>query len=190
MELKPKLILKDKGTANLPTLKQARVILQWKTKVDLDLMCFGKKKDGTTFSVFTKALGGNEGDLNSFPKIQMSGDKGVGGVVDTSGTNEEAITIAEIDPSVDELHIVTLNYTDASKGNDVSFSNYDATINMIDQDGNCLVQGQLNATEKGTAAHLCTIKSSMIGAQFINQNKIYDLTGLIQNIPGASILTK
>lgn len=190
MELKPKIILKDKGaTAALPTLKQARVVLQWKSSVDLDLMLFGKKKDGSSFSVFTKLLGGNEGDLNSFPFISMAGDAGVDGQVASSG-NEESITIAQIDPSIDELHIVTLNYSDASKGNKASFSNYDATINMIDQDGNCLVQGQLNSSETGVAAHLCTIKSSPIGAQFINQNKIYDLTGLIQNIPGASILTK
>jgi tellurite resistance protein TerA len=188
--LKPKVTLKDKGaSANLPTLKQARVVLQWKSNVDLDLMAFYKKKSGGSGSVFTKLLGGSEGDLNSFPFVQMAGDAGVGGNV-AQGGNEEAITIAQIDPDIDELHIVCLNYTDASKGNTAKFSNYDATINIIDQNGTCLVQGQLNAAEEGVAAHLCTIKNSPIGASFVNSNKIYDLAGLMQNIPGASALSK
>jgi tellurite resistance protein TerA len=186
--LKPKVTLKDKGaTANLPSLKQARVVLQWKTPVDLDLMMFGKKKDGGTFSVFTKLLGGHEGDLNSFPFVQMAGDAGVGASVGSSG-NEEALTIAQIDGSIDEMHIVCLNYTDARNNKASSFSNYDATINIIDQDGNCLVQGQVNSSEQGVAAHLCTLKSSAIGASFINQNKVYDLAGLMQNVPGATAL--
>ena len=188
MQLAPKLVLKDKGaSANLPTLKQARATLAWKSNVDLDLMLFGKKKDGTDFSVFTKLLGGNQGDLNSFPFIQLDDDAGVGA---SAGSKEENITIAQIDPSIDELHIVCLNYTDASKGNVASFSKYDATINIINDKGECLVQGQLNDTATGIAAHLCTIKNGAIGAQFINQNKVYDAVGLVSNVPGANKLFK
>jgi len=188
MHLAPKLVLKDKGaTAQLPTLKQALITLKWKSNVDLDLMLFGKKKDGTEFSVFTKLLGGSQGDLNSFPFIQLSDDAGVGA---SSGDKEETITIAQIDSSIDELHIVCLNYTEASRGNSVAFNNYDATINIINDKSECLVQGQLNDTSNGIAAHLCTIKNGAIGAQFVNQNKVYDIPGLVANIPGSKAIFK
>lgn len=188
MELKAKITLKSKGeTANLPSIKQMRAVLVWKSLVDLDLMVFGKKKDGSVFSVFTNRLGGNQGDLNNFPFVCMADDQGVGA---TSGDKEESITIAKFDPSISEMHIVCLNYTDASSGKNSSFSNYDASINIIDQDGNVLVQGQLNSTESGVAAHLCTLTSNAIGATFTNQNKVYDLTSFMQNIPGATALQK
>ncbi|MCK9429354.1 MAG: stress response protein [Candidatus Omnitrophica bacterium] len=188
MELKPKIVLKDKNaSASVGTIKQMRIVLQWKAKVDLDLMLFGKNKDGSNFSIFTKRLGGSQGDLNSFPFINMEDDAGVDL---KDGDKEEFITINKIDASVDELYIVCLNYTDASEGNSVSFSNYDASINMVKEDGSCLVQGQLNSTETGVAAHLCTIKNGAIGAEFINVGKIMSLDTLVTTIPGANALTK
>jgi len=189
MMLAPKIVLKDKGSsASLPEIKQAKIVLSWSKAVDLDLMAFGKKKDGSTFGIFTEVLSKNpktQGDLNNFPFIQLSKDAGVGAV---GGSNEETIIISQLDPSIDELHIVCLNYTDASQNKTASFSQYDATINMINDKGENLIQGQLNDSNPGVAAHLCTIKSGAICGSFINQNKVYSLQELISNIPGSNAI--
>jgi tellurite resistance protein TerA len=189
MVLAAKVVLKDKGaSAALPEVKQAMLTLSWTKAVDLDLMAFGKKKDGSTFGVFTEMLSKDpktQGDLNAFPFMQLSKDAGVGA---KGGANEETIKLYQLDSSIDEVHFVCLNYTDASQNKSASFANYDATINMINDKGENLIQGQLNDATQGVAAHLCTIKNGAICGSFINQNKVMSLQELIANIPGANAI--
>jgi len=186
MELKEKIVLKDKGdVANLPTVKQLLVTLTWASSVDLDLMAFYEKKDGTKGGVYTKNLGGSQGDLNKFPFINLSDDAGVGA---KSGAKEETMKIVKLD-EIAKLYLVALNYTDAKNKNaEASFSTYDGKVTIMDEAGKAF-EVPLAATEKGTVAHLCTIdNSSPIGATLKREDKVMTFAAFVESIPGANAL--
>jgi tellurite resistance protein TerA len=194
MEIKKKIELKVKGeTANIPELSQAVVQLEWinagEKDVDLDLMAFIEKKDGTTFSVFTDLIsGGNMGDLNEFPCMKLDKDAGVG---ETQGKQMEKIQMPSIHKDIAKIHFVALNYTEAvAKNADASFSDYDGTITIIDQSGEAF-EVRLDSKEKGVAALIATIdNTSPIGATLINENRVMDLSTLASEVPGSDVLAK
>lgn len=185
VELKAKVTLKKKGEEAYIALKQVMVTLKWTKDVDLDLMAFYKAKDGRIGGIFSDNYpGGNMGNLNEFPFIQLSGDAGVGA---KGGDNEEVLRITKID-ELAEIYIVTLNYTDAADKKDVSFSAYDGGIVVMNDKGES-VAVPLNASEKGHVAVIAKIdNTSPMGAKLINENKIYTLEGFIDKIPGANML--
>ncbi len=182
--LKDKIVLGDKGQEANVVIKQALVKLSWNAGVDLDLMAFYKTKTGEEGAVFTKLLGGSQGDMNAFPFIQLSEDAGVGAV---AGSNIEELRIMKLDDMA-EVNIVALNYTDAKSGSSKTFSNYDGKINII-QDNGEQFEVPLTSTQSGVAAVICKIdNSSMIGAKLINVNEVVDLPTLVNTIPGATKL--
>lgn len=188
MEIKQKVVLKDKGqVANLPTVNQLLVSLKWTSEVDLDLMAFYKKKDGTVGGVYSKELGGSHGDLNAFPFMQLSGDAGIGA---QGGDNEETMKIIKMD-DIDRLQIVALNYTDAkAKNADATFSQYNGKVSVKDENGEEF-EIPLQATEKGTAALLCTIDNSgAIGATIKREDKVMSFEQFISEVEGAKALTQ
>jgi len=188
MEIKEKVVLKDKGeTKNLPTVNQLLVSLGWTSEVDLDLMAFYKKKDGTVGGVYSKELGGSHGDLNAFPFMQLSGDAGIGA---QGGDNEETLKIIKMD-DIAKLQIVALNYTDAkAKNADASFSQYNGKISVVNETGEAF-EIPLEATEKGTAALLCTIdNTSPVGATIKREDRVMSFEQFINDIEGANALTK
>ena len=184
-ELKPKVTLKSKGDEAYISVKQLMVTLKWSTSVDLDLMAFYKTKDGKTGAVYSDNYpGGVMGSLNSFPFIQLSGDAGVGA---KGGDNEEVLRITKLDDMA-EVHIVTLNYTDASSKKDVAFNSYDGGIVIMDDKGESIAV-PLNSAEKGHIAVIAKIdNSSPMGAKLINENRIMDLGSFASDIPGANQL--
>ena len=94
-EIKAKVLLKKKGQEAFVPIKQLMVQLKWTKGVDLDLLAFYKTKDGQTGGVFSDQYpGGNRGNLNAFPFIQLDQDAGVGGV---GGANEETLRITKLD---------------------------------------------------------------------------------------------
>lgn len=185
MELKAKVILKNKGEEAYISVKQLMVTLKWTTSVDLDLMVFYKTKDGKTGGVFSDNYpGGSMGALNAFPFIQLSGDAGVGA---KGGENEEVVRITKLDDMA-EVYIVTLNYTDASAKKDVAFNAYDGGIVIMDDKGES-VGVPLNSSEKGHVAIIAKIdNTSPMGAKLINENRIMDLGTFASTIPGANAL--
>lgn len=188
-ELKSKVELKDKGEeANLPEIKQAVVTLGWQSDVDLDLMAFIEKKDGSNHGVFTDNLNGDMGNLNAFPFMTLSEDAGVGA---TGGDNQEVIKMTKIDDTINKIRFVALNYTDAKNKNpDASFSQYGGKINFMNETGEAF-EVDLNSEEKGTVALIATIdNSSPIGAKISNDSKVMDLDTFLSEIPGADAITK
>ena len=85
MQLKPKIVLKEKNSeANLST-GILEAMMGWKTNVDLDLHAFAIAKDGTSRHVYFRNL--------KAPGIKHSGDEGVGGSIDHEFGNQEKIDV-------------------------------------------------------------------------------------------------
>ena len=185
-EIKAKVVLKQKGDEAFVPVKQLMVQLKWTKGVDLDLMAFYKAKDGRTGGVFSDQYpGGNRGDLNAFPFIQLDQDAGVGG---TAGANEETIRITKLD-EIAEVYICALNYTDAAAGKSVSFADYDGHVMLMDDTGQSFGV-PLDSTEKGHVAVIAKLDSSSpIGAKLINQNRVLSLSDFFAEVPGASLLS-
>lgn len=188
MEIKQKVVLKEKGqSVNLPTVNQLMINLGWTSEVDLDLMAFYKKKDGSVGGVYSKELGGSHGDLNAFPFMQLSGDAGIGA---QGGDNVETMKIMKMD-DIETLQIVALNYTDAqAKNAAASFSAYNGKVTVTDEKGEAF-EIPLESTDKGTAALLCTINNSgAIGATLKREDKVMAFEQFISEVQGADALTK
>jgi uncharacterized protein involved in tellurium resistance len=179
--------LKEKGQDAFVPVKQLMVTLKWTKGVDLDLMAFYKAKDGREGGVFSDQYpGGNRGELNDFPFIQLDQDAGVGA---TGGDNEETLRIVKMD-DLAEVYICALNYTDAAAGKQVSFAEYDGHVEVMDDKGESFAV-PLDSTDTGHAAVVAKIdNSNPIGAKLINENRILSLSDFFSQIPGASALSK
>ena len=202
MEIKSKVVLKDKGqVVNLPTVKQLIAKLEWKSKVDVDLMAFGVTKTGDAFSVFSDAISKDAktmGNLNAFPFMTLSEDAGIGA---EGGDNEEILKITQLD-DVATLHIIALNYTGAVKDNGdpptTSFADYDAKVTLMSESGEAF-EVPLEATEPGHVALIATIdNTSAIGATLKRTNEVRSLREFIDGdtakgfvaVAGANALLK
>ncbi|GAK58259.1 stress protein [Candidatus Vecturithrix granuli] len=183
--LKPKVTLKTKGQEAYVSVKQLMVTLQWTASVDLDLMAFYKTKDGRVGGIFSdNYAGGDMGSLNTFPFIQLSADAGVGA---TGGQNEEVIRITKLDDMA-EVYICTINFTDASQGQESRFSKYDAQVTVVDDKGEN-VSVPLDSSQPGAVAVIAKIDNTgFMGAKLINENRIMSMAEFQANIPGANQL--
>lgn len=201
LKVKQKLELKSKNqSANVElsgtAVSQVLVDLGWKTAVDLDLMAFIEKKDGTKFALITDNISNDKntmGNLNDFPFMTLSGDEGVGDKIDSGDENKETIKCTKIDESVAKVDIVALNYKAASENDaNATFNGLNAAvkITVVDKNNGCdVVDVPLTASEAGVAAHIATIdNTSPIGAQLINKSAVYNLSGLVNAIPAAQAL--
>lgn len=193
MDLADKIVLNEKGTsANLPTINQLMVDLNWKTNRDLDLMLQFETKNGIKGMIYTSELpGGNLGDANVTPFIVHSGDEGVGGGGDD--LKHEQLKIMKMD-DIKTAKVIALNFTDAkSKNNEATFAEDDAKV---------LVKGfgeesqefeiELNSPAKGHVAHICTIdNSSPMGATLTMEDAVYPFgEEAISALPELARLTK
>ncbi len=183
--LKRKTVLTEKNEEAYVSVKQLMVTLKWTAAVDLDLMAFYKTRDGQEGGVFSDNYpGGTLGSLNVFPFIELSGDEGIGG---TGGDNEEVIRITKLDDMA-ELYIVTINYDDATKSKPSTFSNYDGSVVVMNDQGEA-VEVPLNSTNKGHVAVVCRIdNTNPVGAKLINVNDIIDLSTFAKTVPGAKLV--
>ena len=189
--LATKYVLGEKESVNLP-VEDLKVTLGWNAPVDLDLMFFYRKTDGTQGGVFSNYFAnGSLGSTDIFPFISLSGDEGVD---EGEGVKTEEGFIKRIDPSIAEIHIFAVNWTDAKGGNSsASFANYDGMIEIEDASGNHDYGIPLSSTEPGFFAHLATIDSSGkltridnvmgIGPEFFGTAPAYE-----DGIPGAHLL--
>lgn len=175
--------LKQKGAnASIGAFKQLKVSLIWTSPVDLDLMAFYKTKDGKVGGVYSDNYsGGYLGDLNQFPFIQLSGDEGVGAV---GGDNREEMRIAKLD-DFEELHIVAVNFTDASSDSNNVFANYDARVEVITDKGEAHTIA-LDSQQSGSVAVLCKFASGFMGASLVNNSDVMSFENFKSTVPGAS----
>ncbi len=174
--------LKQKGaSANLGAFKQLKVSLIWTSAVDLDLMAFYKTKDGRTGGVYSdNYAGGSMGDLNAFPWMQLSGDAGVDA---TGGDNQEDMLLAKLD-DFEELYICALNFTDASAGNNNTFGQYDARVEVVTDRGE-KHSINLDSSQQGSVAVLAKFSAGFLGAQLLNDSKVMSFAEFKSTVPGA-----
>lgn len=177
--------LKQKGAnAVVGGFKRMNVSLTWTAAVDLDLMAFYKRKDGTTGGLYSPNYkGGSLGDLDAFPFMRLSGDAGLGA---TAGDNRETLQIVRLG-DLTELYIVAINFTDAVAGTGRVFADYDARVEVASDTGDKHVVS-LDSTESGSVAVLCKFTSDFMGASLINDSEVMDFQTFQERIPGAFAL--
>ncbi len=182
MELKTKVVLKQKGEEAYIPIKQLLIKLRWHSAVDLDLMAFYRAKDGRVGGVYsTNYAGGFMGDMNAFPYIHLSDDAGVGS---RGGDNEEQLRITKLD-DLETVYICALNFSDASAGKNTAFNAYDGYIEIHDDKGES-VGVPLNSPEKGVAAIIAKIdNTSFMGPRLINENRVVGMQEFL-SLPGAA----
>lgn len=175
--------LKKKGEiAQIGAFSQLKVSLIWSSAVDLDLMAFYKKKDGFVGGVYSENYsGGSLGDLNRFPFMQLSGDAGVGAI---GGNNREEMRITKLE-DIEELYIVAVNFTDAVSGENKTFSNYDARVEVQTDKGETHVIS-LDCTDPGSVAILSKFTAGFMGAQLVNDSSVMSFDQFKLAVPGAS----
>jgi len=181
--LATKYVLAEKESVNLP-VEGLDVTLAWNAPVDLDLMFFYKKTDGTEGGVFSNYFEkGSLGSNKVFPFITLSGDEGVD---EAEGLKTEEGRIERIDPNITEIHIFAVNWTDAKNGNTASFANYDGMVQIKDASGNHDYGIPLASIAPGYFAHLATIDAS--GRLTRVDNVLGVGPDFFESIPGAKLL--
>ena len=105
------------------------------------------------------------GTLNSFPFMQIS----------------------KLD-DIEELHVVAVNFTDASSGGaNKVFADYDARVEVqTDRGENHVIK--LDSHNPGSVAVLCKFTSSFMGAQLANDSSVMNFDSFKSTVPGASSL--
>jgi len=163
--------LKQKGSeANVGGFNQLMVTMKWTTAADFDLAAAYEGKDGKLGLVYF----GDQGDLNAFPFMQLSGDEGVG---DKGGDNEETMRITKLD-DMKQVWILCWDYGKVKEGSAARFKDSDVSLSIMDDTGTAH-DVTLDTGDMGNVAVLATIdNSSPIGAKLVNSSKAGTLKGL------------
>lgn len=177
MDLKPKVVLKQKGDhADIP-VNNLLATLSWQTAVDLDLYAFYQAKDDITpRKGFLGLFGGvkagqlgkvyfmSRGKMNKFPWMSLDKDAGVG---DKGGNNEENLRIAHLNEMAHIL--IAVNIFNKPNAN---FSHYGGYIRLT-ADDNQHFEVPLTATTGGNWCVIAHIDNTApTGARLININKV------------------
>ena len=174
-QLSPKIVLKTAGDqAHIP-LKQLTVTLTWETKASLALAVFYKAKSGQAGGVFP---GGPAGSPETFPFIQLDGDRG--------RANEQSLHIDNLDQMA-ELYLCAIDPVAAAQNRDVNFGQYDGHLFVGDNKGGSFGV-PLAAPQSGTVAIIAKIDNTgFMAAQLVNENRTMDLATFRSTMPGADL---
>lgn len=176
MELKQKVILKQKGeSADIP-LNNLLATLSWTAPVDLDFYAFYRAKSSITprGSFFGwggvkpaqegKVYFGSRGTLKEFPWMALDKDAGVG---DKGGQNQENLRIADLHEL--EVVLIAVNIFNKPQAN---FASYDGRVTLQTDSGK-EVEVPLTASTVGNWCVIAKIdNSSPTGAKLINVNQV------------------
>ncbi len=163
--------LKQKGEeANVGGFKQLMITMKWSTAADFDLAAAYETKEGKQGLVYF----GEQGDLNAFPFMQLSGDEGVG---DKGGDNEETMRITKLD-DMKYVWMMCWDYGKVKDGAAGRFSDSDVMLSLMDDTGTSH-DVTLDTGDMGNIALIATIDNSgAIGAKLANTSKAGTLKGL------------
>lgn len=167
MDIKPKVILKQKGdsTEIAKKLNKIKVQMTWTKGVDLDLHAFYRTKTGKTGQIYFA----NKGNLAKFPFIELDQDAGVG---NTSGQNEENLTIASLE-NIETILIATNIFRFfgfLSKGE--NFARYDGKVSLKTDAGDD-IEVPLTSNEIGKWCVIAAIdNSNPASPKVININRV------------------
>lgn len=154
MDIKPKVILKQKGdsTEIAKKLNKIQVQMTWTTGVDLDLHAFYRTKTNKTGQVYFA----NKGKAEQFPFIALDKDAGVG---NTSGKNEENLVITSLEQM--DLILIATNifrfFGFLSKGD--NFARYDGNVSLKTDAGDN-IEVPLTSNEIGKWCIIAAIDNS------------------------------
>ena len=188
-QLKAKAVhtLKVKDESIPIRITNAIAVFSWKSAADLDLMASILKKDGTFTLVFSdKYPGGNMGSLGSFPFVMLDKDAGLGGV---GGDNQEVIQISQIDPTVQSIELIVVNYQDAVANKPVNFGTYDGVLTLGTDAEGVNFQMAIDSNQPGFVCHVATIDNSGQVPRLVKRGDILTIDETIVKIPGFKVVT-
>lgn len=159
MQLKEKIILKEKTSASIPD-KDLVATLKWTSSVDLDLYAYYQTKDGKEGKVYY----GSRGKLAQAPYIELDKDSGVG---DTGGENEENIRFADLS-NLKHVLIVANIYDKPNS----SFAPYNGVVSVKHGNDPGSIEVPLLSKEKGSSCVIAHIDNTGVaGPKLFNINK-------------------
>ena len=127
-------LLKEVGEKRYLFVKNLTVQLSWHAKVDLDLVAFYRTKSGKTGGVYSSMYAeGGQGNLASFPYMELDQDAGVDGS-DGDSKKVETLKISKFD-DIAELYLVAINFTDASRNQTSEFASFDGQVHLKNEKG-------------------------------------------------------
>ncbi len=169
------------GEVRIGAFTQMKVSLCWTAAVDLDLMAFYRAKDGRTGGVYSDHYsGGNMGELNAFPFMQLSEDAGLDA---KGGDFQEDMLVASLD-DLEELWICAVNYTDAKAERTRSFASFGPRVELLTDTGESHSM-ELACQDEGAFAVLCRFQAGEEGAQVMGADQVMDYARFKTEVPGA-----
>jgi hypothetical protein len=163
-----------------------KVNLYWKSKADLDLCLFFRKKDGDVGGVFSNEYRQKKSDLGSlekFPFIQHLGDNKEPA---PGGEESEQINIAKLD-EIDEAFICILNYGAAIDGEDITYAQEGGRIEVASDSGDYL-EVLADSAETGHVYCVCSIKNKGTEFALKNESRVLTLGKAFEEIPGFALI--
>lgn len=187
VQLKKKVTLKRKGESAAFTFNgKLKVKLIWGTDTDQDLCIFFKKKNGEVGGVFSNEYRNRKsdlGNLNEFPYMLHMGDKKE---PQPGGEEVEQINVARLD-EIDTAYVCVVNYLAAINGEDVTFAQDHARIELQSDSGDYL-EVLANSEEHGHVYCVCSIKNANGENSLMNESRVMDLNTAFEEIPGFSLI--
>lgn len=185
--LKKKITLKRKGESVAFTFSgKLKIKLIWGTDTDQDLCLFFKKKDGSIGGVFSDEYRNKKsdlGDLNKFPYMLHMGDN----KEPQPGDEEvEQINVASLN-EIDTAYVCVVNYGAAIEGEDVTFAEDHARIELQSDSGDYL-EVLADSTDHGHVYCVCSIKNNNGENSLKNESRVMDLSTAYEEIPGFELI--
>lgn len=187
VQLKKKVTLKRKGDTAVFTFNgKLKVKLIWGTDTDQDLCIFFKRKDGQVGGVFSNEYRNQKsdlGNLHDFPYMLHMGDN----KEPQPGDEEvEQINVASLD-EIDTAYVCVVNYGAAIEGEDVTFAQDHARIEL-QTDTDQYLEVLANSEDHGHVYCVCSIKNANGENSLMNESRVMDLSTAFNEIPGFSLI--
>jgi len=187
VQLKKKVTLKRKGESIAFSFNgKLKVKLIWGTDTDQDLCIFFKKKDGQVGGVFSNEYRNKMsdlGNLNAFPYMLHMGDN----KEPQPGDEEvEQINIAKLD-DIDTAYVCVVNYGAAIEGEDVTFAEDHARIEVQSDSGDYL-EVLADSEDHGHVYCVCSIKNENGTNSLKNESRVLELGAAFDEIPGFALI--
>lgn len=187
VQLKKKVTLKRKGDTGVFSFNgKLKVKLIWGTKTDQDLCIFFKKKNGDVGGVFSNEYRNKKsdlGNLNEFPFMLHLGDNKE---PQPGGEEVEQINVARLD-EIDTAYVCVVNYGAAIDGEDVTFSQDKARIELQSDSGDYL-EVLADSEDHGHVYCVCSIKNNNGENSLMNESRVMDLSTADSEIPGFHLI--
>ncbi len=185
--LKKKITLKRKGESIAFTFSgRLKIKLIWGTDTDQDLCLFFKRKDGAIGGVFSDEYRNKRsdlGDLNKFPYMLHMGDR-----KDPQPGNEEIeqINVSNLN-EIDTAYVCVVNYGAAIEGEDVTFAEDHARIELQSDSGDYL-EVLADSADHGHVYCVCSIRNANGENSLKNESRVMDLSTAYEQIPGFELI--